>query len=186
MGSSLASAESATPAQRTFASAKAAAEALVSAAETFDVAALKAILGPEGIDLVVTEDHRPGQEPGDGVRRDQAREKLEVVTDPKNAKNATLIIGDDEWPMPIPIVKAGSAGASTPRPGRQEILYRRIGRNELDAIQVCRGFVEAQDEYAAQRHDGSRVNQYAQRSSAPRESRTGWPGRTRTEPGAGR
>jgi hypothetical protein len=155
-------AESATPAQRTFPSAEAAAEALVSAAERFDVEALKAILGPDGIDLVVTEDAVQDRNQAAEFAA-QAREKLVVATDPENAKKATLIAGKGEWPLPIPIVKAGSAWRFDPVGGRREILLRRIGRNELDAIQVCRGFVEAQDEYASQRRDGARVNQYAQK-----------------------
>jgi len=165
--SSLASAESVTPTQKTFPSAQAAAEALVSAAETFDVLALKTILGPEGIDLVVTEDAVL-----DKIQATEfaatAREKLVVATDPKNTKKATLITGKGDWPMPIPIVKTGSTWRFDTVAGRREILFRRIGRNELDAIQVCRGFVEAQDEYASQRRDGARVNQYAQKIvSAP-------------------
>jgi len=160
--SRLASAEPATPAQKTFPSAQAAAEALVSAAETFDVLALKAILGPEGVELVVTEDPVL-----DRIQAREfaatAREKLVVATDPKNAKKATLITGRGEWPMPIPIIEAGSVWRFDTVAGRREILFRRIGRNELAAIQVCRGFVEAQDEYASQKHDGARVNEYAQK-----------------------
>jgi hypothetical protein len=155
-------ADSTTPAQKTFPSAKAAAEAIVSAAEKFDVEALKAILGPAGIDLVVTEDAIL-----DKIQATEfaatAREKLVVTTDPKNANVATLIAGNGEWPMPIPIVKVGSAWSFDTVAGRQEILFRRIGRNELDAIEVCRGFVEAQHEYASQRREGQRVNQYAQK-----------------------
>ena len=155
-------AQSAAPAQKTFPSAQAAAEAIVSAAETFDVVALKAILGPEGIDLVVTEDAVL-----DKIQATEfaatAREKLVVATDPKNAQQATLITGKGEWPMPIPVVKVGTAWRFDTVAGRREILFRRIGRNELDAIQVCRGFVEAQGEYASQKRDGARVNQYAQK-----------------------
>ena len=159
--SPVASAQSVTSAQKTFPSAQAAAEALVSAAETFYVEALKAILGPEGIDLVVTEDAVL-----DKIQAKEfaatAREKLVVATDPKNTKKATLITGKGDWPMPIPIVKTGSAWRFDTVAGRREILFRRIGRNELDAIQVCRGYVEAQHEYASKKHDGARVNQYAQ------------------------
>ena len=160
--SPLARAESPTPAQKTFPSAQAAAEALVSAAESFDVEALKAIFGPEGIDLVVTEDAVQDKNQATEFAA-QAREKLVVATDPKNAKKASLIAGQGEWPLPIPIVKTGSAWRFDTVAGRREILFRRIGRNELDAIQVCRGFVEAQHEYASQRRDGARVNQYAQK-----------------------
>lgn len=165
--SPLARAETPTPAQKTFPSAQAAAEALVSAAGSFDVEALKAIFGPEGIDLVVTEDAVQDRNQATEFAA-QAHEKLTVETDPKNAKRAWLIAGKGEWPLPIPIVRTGSAWRFDTVAGRREVLFRRIGRNELDAIQVCRGFVEAQHEYASQRRNGARVNQYAQKViSAP-------------------
>ncbi len=72
-------------------------------------------------------------------------------------------MGPEDWPLPIPIVREGGKWRFNTAAGRQEILYRRIGRNELDAIQVCLGFVEAQQEYALTKHDGALVNQYAQR-----------------------
>ena len=149
LSSPVVAAEAAKPAQQTFPSAKAAAEALVSAAEKFDVEALKAILGPEGIDLVVTEDAVQDRNQATAFAA-TAREKLVVSTDPKNAKKATMITGSGDWPMPIPIVKTGSTWRFDTVSGRQEMLLRRIGRNELDAIQICRGYVEAQHEYAAQ------------------------------------
>ena len=158
----LSAAEPAKPAQKTFPSAKVAADALVAAAETYDLEALKAILGPDGIDLVVTED--PVQDRNEAAAfAAQAREKLAVVPDPKNPKSASLVIGALEWPMPIPVVKKGSTWRFDTAAGRQEVLLRRIGRNELDAIQVCRGYVEAQHEYASKKRDGARVNQYAQK-----------------------
>jgi hypothetical protein len=91
-----------------------------------------------------------------------AREKSAVSMD-STRRHADLLIGKDDWPMPIPIVKQKNGqwfydSAS----GRTEALFRRIGENELNAIAVCRGFVEAQHEYASTRHDGSPVNQYAQ------------------------
>jgi hypothetical protein len=77
-----------------------------------------------------------------------------------------LTIGDEDWPSPVPIVRAQKGWRFDSKAGRQEILYRRIGGNELDAIQICRGYVEAQHEYASKKRDGSRVNQYAQRTIA--------------------
>jgi hypothetical protein len=74
-----------------------------------------------------------------------------------------LLVGNDSWPMPIPIVKRNGAWFFDTKAGREELLLRRIGSNELDAIQMCRGYVEAQIEYAQTKHDGSEVNQYAQR-----------------------
>jgi hypothetical protein len=152
----------AAPAQRTFPSAKAAADALVSAAEKFDVEALKEILGPDGIDLVETEDAVADRNQAAAFAA-KAREKLAVVPDPKDPNMVTLVLGADEWPVPIPVVEVGGTWRFDSEAGREEVLYRRVGRNELDAIAVCHEYVEAQHKYATERHDGSRVNQYAQR-----------------------
>jgi hypothetical protein len=92
----------------------------------------------------------------------QARMKTEIVRDPKQPGVATVIIGAEDWPSPMPIVEEGGRWRFDSKAGREEILYRRIGENELNAIGVCRGYVEAQYEYASQKHDGARVNQYAQ------------------------
>ena len=157
-----AAAKPAKPAQRTFASAKAAADAFVAAAEKFDVAALKEILGPDGIDLVLTEDAVQDKNQAAAFAA-RAREKLAVVPDPKDPTTATLVVGPGNWPMPIPVVKAGKTWRFDPDAGREEVFLRRIGQNELDAIRSCRRFVEAQHEYASQKRGGARVNQYAQR-----------------------
>jgi hypothetical protein len=77
-------------------------------------------------------------------------------------------VGNDNFPLAIPLVKRNGKWYFDSKAGREEILKRRIGANELDAIEVCRGFVEAQKEYAAETRDDSKVNQYAQRIvSAP-------------------
>src|SRR5262249_6914947 len=73
------------------------------------------------------------------------------------------VIGDEDWPTPVPIVKASGGWRFDSKAGAREVLYRRIGGNELDAIQICRGYVEAQKEYASTKHEGFRVNQYAQK-----------------------
>jgi hypothetical protein len=72
-------------------------------------------------------------------------------------------VGNEDWPFPIPMVKRAGRWSFDARAGRQEILHRRIGANELDAITICRGFVEAQHEYALQRRNHGSVSQYAQR-----------------------
>ena len=82
---------------------------------------------------------------------------------PANLSRGTLQVGREHWPLPVPIVKIGGKWYFDTKAGREEILFRRIGANELDAIQVCRGFVEAQDEYALDIHDDSGIHQYAQR-----------------------
>jgi hypothetical protein len=149
-------------AQKSFATPKEAADALIQAAKTYDVATLKDILGPDGAGLVSTED--PVQDKTRAAEfAAKAEEKNQVTVEPKNPKRAILTVGDDGWPLPIPIVKTGTVWIFDTKAGRQEILLRRIGSNELDAIQICRGFVEAQYEYASQKHDSSEVNQYAQR-----------------------
>ena len=76
---------------------------------------------------------------------------------------ATLVIGDDEWPMPIPLVKSGGRWRFDSRQGEKEILARRIGANELAAIQVCLAIVDAEHEYAAQDRAGDGVPHYAAR-----------------------
>jgi hypothetical protein len=147
--------------QKTFATAQEAADALIAAAANFDREALKVILGPDADYLVA-----PGEPAKDGeiarVFASKAREKRAVVVDPKNANRATLIVGELDWPLPIPIVRAGGRWRFDSAAGEKEIVYRTIGSNELDAIQLCRGYVEAQHQYALVKHEGSGVNQYAQ------------------------
>ena len=150
------------PDQKTFNTPKEAAAAFIQAAESFDVSALKQILGPHGEELVSSED--PVQDKNIATAfAAKANQKNSVAVDPKNPNRAVLVVGNDNWPMPIPIIKRNGVWFFDTKAGRQELLYRRIGANELDAIQICRGYVEAQQEYALEKHDGSEVNQYAQR-----------------------
>jgi hypothetical protein len=146
--------------QKTFATAKEAADALISAAESFDRPALKAILGPDADYLVAPGEPAQDRETAIAFAA-LAREKNAVVTDPKNPNRATIVVGDQDWPLPIPIVRKGGQWHFDSEAGRREILYRTIGRNELTAIEICRGYVEAQREYALEKHEGSGVNQYA-------------------------
>jgi hypothetical protein len=149
-------------AQKTFATPKEASEALIRALETFDVPALKEILGPGGENLVASED--PVQDKNNAAAfATKAREKNQISLDPKNSKRAILSVGNDDWPLPIPLVKKAGKWSFDTQAGREEVLFRRIGANELDAIQICRGYVEAQIDYAEEKHDKAEVNQYAQR-----------------------
>lgn len=154
-------AQGAAPA-KAFTSPEEAAEALVHAAERFDVDALKQILGPDGVELVVTEDTVLDRNQSAAFAA-QARKQMHVTRDPAKPRTAMLSVGEDDWPMPIPIVERGGKWRFDTKSGREEVLYRRIGRNELDAIDVCRGYVAAQIEYASEKRDGAQVNQYAQR-----------------------
>jgi hypothetical protein len=148
-------------AQKAFATAQEAADALISAAESFDRPALKAILGPDADYLVAPGEPAQDRETAT-VFAAKARERNSIVVDPKDPNRATLVVGDQDWPLPIPIVRTGGQWRFDSDAGREEILYRTIGRNELAAIEICRGYVEAQHEYALERHEGSSVNQYAQ------------------------
>jgi hypothetical protein len=154
--------ETAVPAQRTFATPNQAADALLLACDSFDETALKQILGPQGEDLVSSAD--PVRDKNVTLAfAAKAREQHSISVDPNNINRAVLLVGNDNWPMPIPIVKRNGTWFFDTKAGREEILYRRIGTNELDAIQVCQNYVDAQLEYAQTKHDGSELNQYAQR-----------------------
>jgi Protein of unknown function (DUF2950) len=148
--------------QKAFATPKLAADALIQAAENYDLSSLEEILGPESKDLLSSEDAvRDKNNAAEFAAK--ARQKNTVTVDPKNPNFATLLIGDDGWPLPIPLVQKTGKWRFDTKAGKEEILLRRIGSNELDAIQVCRGYVEAQHEYAMEKHDDAKVNQYAQR-----------------------
>jgi len=139
-----------------------AADELVDAAEKFDVHALEEIFGPDDDDIVLS-----GEYPQDRQRASdfaaEARKKKSVSMDPKKGSRAFLLVGDEDWPFPVPLVKLGGRWYFNAKAGRQELLQRRIGADELDAIDICRGYVEAQHEYALQPREGFDVNQYAQR-----------------------
>jgi hypothetical protein len=146
----------------TFDTPEQAADAFIAAADKFDVAAFKKILGPGQEDLVTS-----GDLVQDRKRAAQfaahAREKKSVSIDPKDPDHAILIVGKEDWPAPIPIVRHGGKWSFDAAAGREELLRRRIGGNELDAIEICRGYVEAQYEYAFDKRQGYEVNQFAQR-----------------------
>jgi hypothetical protein len=146
---------------QSFATPQEAADTLISAAEKFDVGSLLKIFGTSGRDIVLTDEY-----PQDRQRAldfaAQAREKQSISIDPISKTRAFLLVGKEDWPFPVPIVKRGSRWQFDAAAGLEEIENRRIGRNELDAIEFCRGYVEAQYEYAFQPRDGYQVNQYAQ------------------------
>src|SRR5437773_5532338 len=150
------------PKQKEFDSAKQAADALIQVAANSDLAAAKEILGPDGEDLISSED--PVMDKNRALAfAAKAKEKNSIEIDKKDPNRAILLVGNDDFPLPIPIVKHKGRWSFDTKVGRQAILNRRIGANELDAIAICRGFVEAQKEYAEEKHDDSKVNQYAQR-----------------------
>jgi hypothetical protein len=149
-------------AQKTFDTPQQAADAAIAAAESGDQKALLEIFGPDAQDLISS---------GDRVEDQRARarfielahEKKVVEADPVNAHQFNLTLGNEEWPFPVPIIKRDGKWRFDTKEGRVEVLARRIGANELTAMQVCRGFVEAQIEYASEDRDGDGVLEYAQR-----------------------
>ena len=168
----------ATPAQgiKTFDTPQQAADALIAAAEKFDVGTLVDIFGWGGEDIVLTGEYAQDRKRAADFAA-QAREKRSVSVDPKSGSRAFLLVGDQDWPFPVPIVKQGGGRWSfDAKAGRQELEYRRIGGNELDAIAICRGYVEAQYDYAFQKREGYDVNQYAQRiiSSPGKQDGLAW------------
>jgi Protein of unknown function (DUF2950) len=149
------------PGQKEFDTPKQAADALIEVAANFDVAAAKEILGPDGEDIISSEDPVMDKNRATAFAN-KAKEKTSVEIDNENPNQAMLIVGNDNFPLPIPIVKQKGKWFFDTKVGREEILNRRVGDNELNAIEICRGFVEAQHEYAMDKHDDSKVNQYAQ------------------------
>jgi Protein of unknown function (DUF2950) len=141
-----------------FASAEEAVSALIDAGRAGDAGRLKEIFGP-GSDAIVSS--------GDAVADKAALEDFVQQYDaqhtlvPEGKDSITLQVGTEDWPFPVPVVRRNGAWYFDGAEGADEIVYRRIGRNELGAIAVCRGYVEAQHEYAASDHDGEGAGIYA-------------------------
>jgi hypothetical protein len=135
------------PGQETFSSAEEASNALVTAAQSNDEKALLDILGPDGKQIVSS-----GDATEDAHNRANFVEKYQemhrLVKEPDGT--TTLYIGAKNWPTPIPLVKKGNAWYFDTEAGKKEILYRRIGRNEMSSIRVCQELVAAEKEYSTQ------------------------------------
>ncbi len=146
--------------QKTFPSAEKAVEAMVDAVKADNIQSLLAIFGPGSRHIILS---------GDPVEDKQGREWFVKHYEEKNrleetSGKVTLHVGSDDWPFPIPIVKAGNSWRFDTAVGKQEILARRIGRNELNAIQVCLAYVDAQREYAMRKaRQGEGLLEYAQK-----------------------
>jgi hypothetical protein len=138
------------PGQKTFSSAEEASNALVKAAQGNDEKALLEILGPDGKQIVSS-----GDETDDANNRanfaKRYQEMHRLVKEPDGT--TILYIGAHNWPTPIPLVKKGSSWYFDTEAGKKEILYRRIGRNELSAIRVCQELVAAQKDYSAEHRE---------------------------------
>jgi len=148
--------------QQSFDTPQAAVDALIKATGDYDVPALRQIFGPAGEDFISSAD--PVRDKNASMAfAGLARAKKSIVVDKSKPNMATLIVGDNDWPFPVPLVKKSGKWTFDTPVGKREIMYRRIGANELDAIQVCHGYVDAQHEYASTIHDDSGINQYAQK-----------------------
>ena len=158
---------SAPQAATSFATPDEAARALIDAAKNNDTAGMLKLFGPDGKDIV-----QSGDAAEDKAGREEfaahAATKLKIETEPGNPDRATVVVGENEWPFPVPLIRTNGRWAFDAAEGRLEILARRVGRNEMNAIEVCRGYVEAQMAYAAQDRDANGILEYAQKIiSAP-------------------
>ena len=156
----LCAATSVAMAQQTFKTPEEAATALVNAAKSGDSKSIVTVLGPDGEDIVSS---------GDEVADATTRAKFIAAYDAKHTiamegdSKAVMVVGPDDFPLPIPLVRKDGLWRFDTAAGREEILFRRIGENELDAIQSALAYVDAQDEYAEKDRTGAGVNTYAQR-----------------------
>lgn len=167
--------------QQTFATPQAAAQAVIEAAEHDDTAALLKLFGPGGKDIVESGD--PVQDKaGRAEFARAAHESLKVNQDASNPDRATLSIGTEDWPFPVPLVRSDGKWHFDAAAGKVEILAHRVGENEVNAVEVCRGYVEAQMEYAARVHDKGGVLEYAQKivSSPGKQDGLYWEGASET------
>jgi Protein of unknown function (DUF2950) len=166
-------------AQQTFKSPDEAASALVAAVKSGMKEDILKVLGSDGEDII---------DSGDDVADADARAKFLSAYDTKHSlkaegRKALLIIGADDFPFPIPLIHTKAGWEFDTEEGRHEILYRRIGRNELDAIQTCLAFVDAEDEYA-EKDRGDGVGVYAQKvvSSPGKKDGLYWPSDSHDSP----
>ncbi|MBP1748511.1 MAG: hypothetical protein H6Q52_1050 [Deltaproteobacteria bacterium] len=156
--------------QKTFASADEAVKALIEAAKTDDMKKLTAIFGPAGKEVLFS---------GDPVRDRAGRQEFLNAFEEKHFlikegdNKAILQIGNEEWPFPIPVVQKNGKWSFDTKAGKEEIINRRIGKNELDTIQVCLAYVDAQREYAQTNSDKVGLHEYAQKIVSDKGTRNG-------------
>jgi len=168
-------------AQQAFKTPDEAASALAGAAKAGDPKAIVTVLGPDGADIVSS---------GDPVADATTREKFVAAYDAKHQitmegdNKAIVVIGQEDFPLPIPLVRKDGTWRFDTAAGREEILFRRIGKNELDAIQSSLAYVDAQNEYAEKDRTGAGKGLYAQRivSSAGKKDGLYWPDAPNSDP----
>ncbi len=159
---------------KAFESPEAAVTALISAVRKLDAKQVLKILGPDAKDIIF---------PGDKVQAKKSVQKFLDKYDEKHkieidkSGKAILFLGKEEWPYPIPIVKADGKWYFDTKKGREEIVNRRIGANELMAIKVLEAYVQAQLEYASKDRDGDGILEFAQKIRSDKGKKNGlyWP-----------
>jgi len=160
--------------QKTFATPEEAVEVLIAALKANDDAALVGIFGDKHKNLIVTPDRA-----GSTETRAKIVAAMQVYRrlDAENANRRVLYIGDQAWPMPIPIVRVNDRWQFATDEGVDELINRRIGFNERSTIHVLRAYLDAQKAYASKPHDGDPVLQYAQRLGSTQGKQDGlyWP-----------
>ena len=148
--------------EQTFATPQEAGAALLAAAEHNDTANLMKVLGAGSKDIVESGD--PAEDKNSRAQfAERAHARMQVEIERGNPDRAVLVVGENDWPFPVPLLRQNGRWHFDAERGRTEILARRIGRNEMDAIDVCRGYVEAQMEYAARDRNAAGMLQYAQK-----------------------
>jgi hypothetical protein len=160
--------------QKTFPSARQAAEALVAANRGNDVGALEQILGAQAASLISSGDETQDKaDRANFVSLYETQHRFVHI----GPERLTLVVGKDEWPLPIPLVKSGGTWSFDSAAGAKELLYQRIGANELAVIKVLQAIHQAQLDYAANGHDGNPAGVYAQRFRSQPGTQDGlyWP-----------
>jgi len=146
--------------QKNFQSPEDAVKALIDAVRGDDTKELLTIFGPAGKEIIFS---------GDEVADKEGRKRFLNAFDEMNKlvnegdKKVILYVGSEDWPFPIPLIKKGKSWLFDTKAGKEEMLNRRIGRNELNTIQVCLAIVDAEREYALKDRDGDKVLEYAQK-----------------------
>ena len=158
------------PAQSKFATPDDAAKALLQALKAENMEQLTAIFGRSTLEAVAS---------GDTVSDKSDREVVRLAMEqswrwsPLGSDRKELIIGDEQWPFPVPLAKSGDQWVFDAEAGKQEVIARRVGRNELGVIELCQWYVDVQKEYAAESHDGKQAALYAQRLRSTRGHQDG-------------
>jgi len=161
---------------KTFSTPEEARDALVQAAAS-GLDAVKTMMGPGSADILRTGDEVQDKTLLDNFNR-RAAEKAGIEPDEMNPNRATVVVGEDEWPFAVPLVRKNGRWSFDLQEGKAEIRRRTIGANELDVIEICRGYVEAQQMYAQEDRTGKGVLQYASKivSSPGKKDGLYWPG----------